>query len=996
MGLGEFGVSTCSADDKLSGPGRNQKFEPRQSRVSLFVVLALAMGSMAFKPKTHLFSGNQVVAATNLTIAGKTYAFDARAKTAIDTYPRYYRAGVVGPDAFPDIIFGQGQVHPDTRCANGLQTCAQGTYTFEWLSYLFDRGIHEANRLAANGDPDSANQVIAFIYGYLTHAAGDLWAHTLVNNHALGVFPGATEMVTEAKRNIALRHLAVEGYIGNFTPTTSRELSAPISFVRSSFIRDLDPDFGDLCANQPSLPTNLAKGSHFERFLDLRRDLCGRLPGLALDLDLDSALGCLFAACAPDGIKVIQKLYVEAWIQDIDRGLDEWPYMSEDIARALFVHEDADAAADRVQTFFNLYLLSMVGAPDVVGHGLELSSQVKAAMESLRSIVPGYAWFQEIENSFIDWMVAQGTGLTLTEWKEYVTHPENKVSDPAIGLSPATPQKLKASMGVTGGSSTFSPGSFAAFDNATTLAKLIVVAPATLDELAHDLHVGALFTGARARQLIDAGAPSVFSIGSLGTDAQRNAMLGYVHSIDGNDAWRMESRNFSGSNPTSVQLSQGMLFWRDCLARKRVFPALFKDGAEASEFRVAGETSERCDLLAEDLNPIELLRDVPDGTTINGCGAKIDLTNHLDVAQPFSLYVRIVSGPADISCPGAVATEGRPLSHTVEHGTLPPKSTSWFPIPAACGEGAYKAEIFVFRNMAALPAESEANQEVPTVTPYFGKPVQMKWVWLNISTAGCSIPSLPCTPGSAASGGGVCPPEPTDACALTRAGASPASTGVSVMCSSSLDADRDGRTDHPANDNCPVTPNPTQEDSDNDGTGDLCEVFTPPDFAIAKVWPDPRFEEAIRSLMERNLLWTKWGGPHCLSCPMPPFVKAMARVELEKFAGASKDVPAALARLASLVAGPRLSTFGAEVLELRMPSPVKIQMTVNSGAGGIIGIELPAEILRPLSNHRRFHVKIDGRTRRDLVVSLRNRGTQLVINVPAKARQIQITGRRAQ
>ena len=55
-------------------------------------------------------------------------------------------------------------------------------------------------------------QILAFAFGYATHAAGDMWAHTFINDHALGVFPAVGEILTDVDdAEIALRHLDRRG-----------------------------------------------------------------------------------------------------------------------------------------------------------------------------------------------------------------------------------------------------------------------------------------------------------------------------------------------------------------------------------------------------------------------------------------------------------------------------------------------------------------------------------------------------------------------------------------------------------------------------------------------------------------------------------------------------------------------------------------------------------------------------------------------------------------
>lgn len=162
---------------------------------------------VAWKPFTHVEIAkdvrNDILADGKLTIAGFEYDVHPALKQAITDYPGYYFAGAVGPDGFPDLVMGQSRVHPmDT-----------GT----WLARILDMAW------AAQSDPGftpvERSQILAWSYGYATHAAGDFWAHTLVNEFSEGIFPGVFEIVSD-DRDLAnaVRHLLVEAYIGDATP----------------------------------------------------------------------------------------------------------------------------------------------------------------------------------------------------------------------------------------------------------------------------------------------------------------------------------------------------------------------------------------------------------------------------------------------------------------------------------------------------------------------------------------------------------------------------------------------------------------------------------------------------------------------------------------------------------------------------------------------------------------------------------------------------------
>jgi hypothetical protein len=174
----------------------------------LALMLIAPATAHAWKPFTHNFTGEQAYADViddgQITIANESYSVAPQIVTALESWPAFYNAGVVGPDAFPDIAYGQSIIHP--------------VETSRWLGYI----LREA--WAAQDDPtysaDEKGQILAFAYGFLTHVAGDMWAHTLVNDFSGGVFPSVFEIPSKPlAAQIALRHNISEGgYIGSATP----------------------------------------------------------------------------------------------------------------------------------------------------------------------------------------------------------------------------------------------------------------------------------------------------------------------------------------------------------------------------------------------------------------------------------------------------------------------------------------------------------------------------------------------------------------------------------------------------------------------------------------------------------------------------------------------------------------------------------------------------------------------------------------------------------
>ena len=177
-----------------------------------------------FKPYTHVAVAKAARADLldgSITIQSADNSFvtvpvNPAVVTAITNHPEFYYAGTIGPDGFPDFIMGQGVAHPIN---NGLwlkHTLAQA-----WAAQTDTNNNNGVNRQPGESGNYTAvekQQILAYAYGFLTHSAGDIWAHTLVNDIAEGIFPDVVGDPSEGNLHIALSHILVEGYIGDATP----------------------------------------------------------------------------------------------------------------------------------------------------------------------------------------------------------------------------------------------------------------------------------------------------------------------------------------------------------------------------------------------------------------------------------------------------------------------------------------------------------------------------------------------------------------------------------------------------------------------------------------------------------------------------------------------------------------------------------------------------------------------------------------------------------
>lgn len=196
---------------------------------------ALAMTVCALSPiqagawglKTHLWIAEKILTdistnqcAVDLNLQPK-YRLPSDVCDAILKQPAAFRAGVLGPDVFPDFAVGQLTTHPGHYAHKSLVKWSTG----EYLAHLLK---------AAKSDEE-----VSFAYGYLVHAAGDVFAHSYVNTYAGGIFD-----VMDEERRVEVRHVALEKYIEQNTPLpptlvlNDASIKAPAQFIVDQLIFD--------------------------------------------------------------------------------------------------------------------------------------------------------------------------------------------------------------------------------------------------------------------------------------------------------------------------------------------------------------------------------------------------------------------------------------------------------------------------------------------------------------------------------------------------------------------------------------------------------------------------------------------------------------------------------------------------------------------------------------------------------------------------------------
>ena len=502
----------------------------RQQRVKLYrfflVGLLLAMignlllpsHALAWKPTTHVFLGeialkdalddgkvtiNRVNYRTGdiLGVIGE-YDVDPTILAALQNYAPQYHAGILGPDAYPDILTGQQAIHPSfehTETPLGSEA---------WLSDLWDQSTFVGN---------DTLPIRAFTVGYLTHAAGDMFGHTFINNFAGGEFAITPP---EGPAN-AIKHIILEGYIDKRMDTSLLDASVfdvsigdgVDNFIYKSLV---DARAGTYLGAQ--LLREGAPGTEFSipRIFSSIRD--------NVEQDIINKRKAA-AACAwfnPTCSAVILNLtasYLEAWRDDIDEGLRLWPEVSHKVAVALFYNSerkaDIETANAILEEYATLHLLSMAGQPDFVGLTIDFIGDVIDAITPDFFLEP----IRQLKEEILNTLLREAIGMDKDDLKEYLTNPElyfdtvmNSGAGELVTLQQMNGYLHLSDTGYTNPGEHLSYLEVPAVYNTATMSKLIFLSKSEVNRLLSDL-------GSSARLY------------------QPNVMLGFIPSLDGSRQW---------------------------------------------------------------------------------------------------------------------------------------------------------------------------------------------------------------------------------------------------------------------------------------------------------------------------------------------------------------------------------------------------------------------------------------------------------------------------
>ncbi len=525
----------------------------------LCILLFFSTHALAWKPVTHVYLAQQAIDSIEETsdddgnliytlpihyvnyetgeIGEKIDDFKVNRELldAIRENEEIFYAGILGPDAYPDIVTGQIRIHPDD----------DGIATDKWLQYLWKEAL-------ASDDVE----IQIFVRGFLNHAAGDMFMHTYVNHYAGGAF---------AFIDNGARHMVLETYIAKRTPelqpasrfniTLSQNIK---NFIYEKMIdarqgTELREQLLDIISGEEKLNTSFPlRFSVLRDWLDNEIDTYLFVVDAyqtAYDNKLAEAIACgfsFFPPCAPiyaeaalilgekQGyitLSFAQHEYLKGWKNNVINGLKAWPQFSHDIALQLSFNPEGMDRNELKQIgvrYFNEYLLGMLGAPDFAGELLQDIIDIRDLF---------FGDFEEFltltQDQVIDFMLRTAFGFGVEDAEKYFKNPElhfdsimntakideSHARDPIpITLATVNGQLRLQDDGYDDPDERYDPLLFEPAYNTLLMTKLLLLDKPELQRLYAHLNC----------------------LGNNCNDVE-NAMLGFIRTLDGDNEWHIRN-----------------------------------------------------------------------------------------------------------------------------------------------------------------------------------------------------------------------------------------------------------------------------------------------------------------------------------------------------------------------------------------------------------------------------------------------------------------------
>lgn len=348
-----------------------------------------------WKINTHLFAANLALddaldGTVNIPPFGE-FPVAAAARSALNAYPATYRAGVLAPDLFPEMYTGGWSIHSDLLATEG------------WIADNWMR--HVWSRAWSWPDQEQRDRVMAFAYGFLTHAAGDMFAHTYVSRKSDGAWVSGPDF--PKPHSTAKKHVVLEGYIGSRTPETDVTMDVWPRFVAEVLIKD------------PDVRRHTRNLKHYQTWLKIYDWLGPQIQKAKNQMNNNIRDDAPYwMKCAANPVPCAKKEQMESWRLDIDRGLRALVDSSQTLGEKLMDGE-ATEGVGAMTGWASEWVPKMFGA-HAIGEGSaamsefmawasepfeDLSEDIRA--EVMRFLAQAFPYYYELYESLQDpayWM----------------------------------------------------------------------------------------------------------------------------------------------------------------------------------------------------------------------------------------------------------------------------------------------------------------------------------------------------------------------------------------------------------------------------------------------------------------------------------------------------------------------------------------------------------------------------------------------------------------
>ena len=455
---------------------------------------------------THIYIANLLIEdlkANKLVLPGiGTYTPPEEVKSAIINNQGAFRAGAVGPDFYPDFIFGQGLIHPYD--------------SGKWIKLMFNRLLISV--------PAERDKNLAFCLGYMVHYASDMFGHHYVNSYADGWFPSLEDIPKRLELGkIVARHILVEAYMDQFLEdrfsgnVSKKQLDPPMNFIRDVFT----------CNEAQSLARNIliANGGKAD-------DMVNQL-GAFMQLRADVHADLLKVSV---GLISWATIYVQNWEEDVDEGVKSWLYVWSR-ASEIFADTDKPNKFARIEDILVNWLLtkylSMQGAPDFVGKTLAFRRNIKI-LEPLRALL------KQLVEEFFKAIAKAALGQTYDTIEAAIKAFEDMLKNPKTWLDNRlvfdrynVSAELKADFGNFGSEKNTTNQKFHALTQCLNMSKLCLLGVDNLNKIVKSTSATSpKYTNATYRSSARIGQIRVKTGTASGAGTDNNVYLGirYKHS----------------------------------------------------------------------------------------------------------------------------------------------------------------------------------------------------------------------------------------------------------------------------------------------------------------------------------------------------------------------------------------------------------------------------------------------------------------------------------